>query len=384
MDNDFYINFQESSEASIKKGDSQGNFALKNCREVFNDADSICARLYNARMRAIDSLDDELNRFEMQFSNKHNSVYWANDFNDVFEGLKKIFKSEKTKSVRLPNINSSTIFRELGIKYFLSDQKIELREEADIQFFVVDMMFSDNGSMLMLNQTNTTLSKLSNSRTNVMFTTIDSIVGSSEWAEVIQQLTSYGKGCGMQDMIVFKGSPNCQNYLFIIDNQRTNILSKKNIRKVMTCIDCGKCKDVCPVYQTIGDEPYNNVFTGPVAHITLPFLETFESYMHLPYACTLCGACESVCPISLPIRDMIIDIRQSFLSDGVIDKKDRRKQNILQKILSNRSKMNSSKFIRGQHLSSLLSSDIKKSRVIPPLSQETFNKLYKVSENNEK
>lgn len=118
MDNDFYINFQESSEASIKKGDSQGNFALKNCRKVFNDADSICARLYNARMRAIDSLDDELNRFEMQFSNKHNSVYWANDFNDVFEGLKKIFKSEKTKSVRLPNINSSTIFRELGIKYF--------------------------------------------------------------------------------------------------------------------------------------------------------------------------------------------------------------------------------------------------------------------------
>ena len=385
MDNDFYINFLDSSEKTIQNGSAPATFKLRNERNVFSDINSTCSRLYNARLRTIENLDDELNRFESQFTNKHNSIFWASDFNDVFDSLKRLFKSEKTKSVRLPNVNASTVFRELGIKFFLSDQKIELREDADMQFFAADMMFSDTGSLLLLNQTNNTLSKLSNSRTNVIFTTIDRILGNTDWVETIQQLTAYRNGGALQDMIVFKGSPNCSNYLFIIDNQRSNILAEKNIRKSLACIDCGRCNDVCPVFQTIGDEPYNNVFTGPVAHITLPFLETFESYKYLSYACTLCGACEEVCPLSLPIRDMIIDVRQSFFSDEVMDKEDRRKLVVTRKTLSNRSKMNGAAFLRHLLLSKITSSDIKKTRRLPAFSPETFNKLYQnKKEENEK
>ena len=384
MDNSFYNNFLESSETVIKDGSRQMCFGLKKEKTPFLEYKKSCYRFYDARLRAIENIDEELNRFESQFSNKHNAVFWASDYNDVFESLKRLFKTEKTRSVRLPNINSSTIFRELGIKYFLSDQKIELRDDADMNFFAADMMFSDNGSLLLSNQTNNTFSKLSNKNTNVIFITIDRIICNSDMIEVYQQLMDYRNGGASQDMIVFKGSPNCSNYLFIIDNQRSNILAEKNIRKVLSCIECGRCNDVCPVYQSIGDEPYNNVFTGPISHITLPYLETFESYKHLVYACTLCGACEEVCPLELPIREMIVNVRQSFFSDEVLDKSDRRQLTIMRRFLSNRSKMNTIKILRYKLFSMFISQDLKKSRRIQPLYQETFNKAFKKNNGNDK
>lgn len=378
MENEFYTAFLESAEKAIAEGCAPRSFQLKNNPLP----DSVCNghtldRFRSALSKSIENLDEELSRFEKMFSSKHNAVFWASDYNDVFESLKKLLKLHKIKSVRLPNINASTVFRELGIKYFLRDQKIELSDEGDMQFFVADMMFSDTGSLLLLNQTNKGLERLTNNKINVFFATIDCIVGNSDWAEVFQQLTSYNTGCGSQDMLVFRGSANCNNYLFIIDNQRTNLLQFKDLRQSLTCLNCGRCSDVCPVYQTIGDEPYNNVFAGPVANITLPYLETVESYRHVAYACTLCGRCEEVCPISLPVRDMIVDSRQVLLANDGVDKNDRRRLAAIRKFSSNRKKMNGYNLLKRHVLLKYLSSDYRKSHRLIPFSKETFNKSYK-------
>ena len=285
-------------------------------------------------------------------------------------------RSQKTKSVRLPNVQASTIFRELGIKYFLKEEKIDLREDGDLQFFAVDLMIVETGSLLLLNQTNNTLSKLNNSHTNIFFATIDSVINRTSWVEVYQHLNTYRQGGAVQDMVLFRGSPNCNNYLFIVDNQRSSLLANSKLRKSLTCMNCGRCSDVCPVLQTIGDEPYNNVFSGPVANIQLPYLESIETYKHVMFACTLCGRCESVCPIKLPIRDMIVSARQSLLADNGFERKDRRMMTVLRKYLLSRSKMNSSKFIKRHLLYKYLSSDIKRSRKIPQFDTTTFSRLY--------
>lgn len=384
MNNDYYTSFLDTANKVIDNNNSPAGFCLKDLNIPLVAADkAVRNRFKLALFRSIENLDENLARFEKLFSNKHNAVFWATDYNDVFDNLKKLFKIHKAKSVRLPNINSSTIFRELGIKYFLRDNKIDLLEEGDIQFFVADILFADTGSILLLNQSNSNFSRLNNGKTNVFFTSIDRIVCNTEWAEIYQQLYSYKSGSGAQDMIIFKGSENCNNYLFIIDNQRTNILHHKELRQSLTCLECGRCNDVCPVFQTIGDEPYNNVFVGPVANITLPYLETIESYRHVAYACTLCGRCEEVCPINLPIRDMIIDSRQSLLADDNIDKEDRHRLNAMRKFISNRKKMNVSNFLKHHLLFKYISSDYRKSHHILPFGKESFNKAYKKLIENE-
>lgn len=382
MDNEYYTNFIESSSKAISSS-SPGLYKLKEDEASASPVDSrLLSHLASSLSKSIENMDEELARFEKLFSSSNNSIFWASDYNDVFVFLKKIIKLQKARRVRLPNIKSSTIFRELGIKYFLNDEKIELSDDADIQFFAVDMMFSDSGSLLLLNQSNNTLSKLTNSSTNIFFATIDSLCNNSSLAEVLQQVISYRSGGSRQDMILFKSSPNCNNYLFIIDNQRTNLLRDPLLRDALTCINCGRCNDVCPVYQTIGDEPYNNVFVGPMASVTLPYLETFDTYKHVSFACTLCGRCDKVCPLSLPIRDLIIYVRSSMLADGVLDKYDRRLLAVIRKLSFSRNKLNSVRFLKRHLFLKYSSPSLRKNRSLPPLAHETFNKSFKKNQSN--
>ena len=382
MDNEYYTNFIESSSKAISSS-SPGLYKLKEDDASASPVDSrLLSHLASSLSKSIENMDEELARFEKMFSSSNNSIFWASDYNDVFVFLKKIIKLQKARRVRLPNIKSSTIFRELGIKYFLNDEKIELSDDADIQFFAVDMMFSDSGSLLLLNQSNNTLSKLTNSSTNIFFATIDSLCNNSSLAEVLQQVISYRSGGSRQDMILFKSSPNCNNYLFIIDNQRTNLLRDPLLRDALTCINCGRCNDVCPVYQTIGDEPYNNVFVGPMASVTLPYLETFDTYKHVSFACTLCGRCDKVCPLSLPIRDLIIHVRSSMLAEGVLDKYDRRLLAVIRKLSFSRNKLNSARFLKRHLFLKYSSPSLRKNRSLPPLAHETFNKSFKKNQSN--
>lgn len=379
MDNEYYDSFVSLAEKAIAEKENGVQAPVSKPPSIpllpFRDISNVCSHVANSYRKTIESLDEELIRFESHFAGGQNGVFWATDYNEVFKILSKLFKAHRVKSVRLPNIKSSTIFRELGIKYFLRDENIDLRDDGDMQFFAADMMLSDVGALLLFNQSNTTLSKLSNNRPNVFFVTIDKLLSNSNMSEVVQTISF--PGVSSSEMILFKGSPNCNNYLLVIDNQRTNILAKKSIRNILSCVDCGRCKMICPVYQTIGDEPYNNVFTGPVANVVLPYLESLESYMHVSFACTLCGRCEEVCPISLPLRDMIVDIRQSLFASAAVSKRERRMLAVLYKTLNSRKKMNASSFFKRSILSNFITSELKKNRDIIPLSKESFNSWYK-------
>lgn len=383
MDNEDYINFLESSEKSIRNiSSSDKPFPESNVENILFHNSPTIHKFTLSLCKGIENLDEELSRFEKKFTSSHNSIFWASDYNDVFTFLKKIIDIHNAHSVRLPNINTSTIFRELGIKYFLQDENIELADNADIQFFAVDMMFSDNGTLLLLNQSNNTLARITNSSTNVFFVTIDRLCTNSDWAETIQQVASYGNGGAHQDMVLFKTSSNCNNYLFIVDNQRSNLLGVPYLRQSLSCLQCGRCSNVCPVFRTIGQLPYNNVFSGPVANITLPFLESFDSYKHVTFACTLCGRCEQVCPLQLPLREMIIKVRNMFFQDNVVDKNYRRIMMVMRKYAFNRKKLNGVHFLRRHLFFKYTSSQFRKGRVIPQLAIQPFNKAYKKMSDN--
>lgn len=376
MTNNYYFNFIEKSESEISKNDKKQPLSSLCDYSQFSHIDATSKVIASVLSRSIENLDNELIKFEKFFSSSQNIVLWASDYNDVFDKLKKIIKSLKIKSVRLPNVNFSTIFRETGIQYFIRENRLKLSEDGDIQLYAPDLLFSDTGQILLLNQSNKSLEILNNSKCNVFFATIDQVVCSSVYAEIFQQflLTS---GSALQEMILYKGSSNCKNYLFIIDNQRSEVLRHRELRQSLSCIHCNSCSMVCPVYQTIGPEPYDNVFTGPLAHVTLPLLETLESYRHLTYACTQCGRCEEVCPVKIPIRDMILEQRHLLFPDMMIDKGHRRIAAVMRKYFISRKKMNSSAFLKRHLLKKNLSVDYKKSHRIIQFAKDSFNKTHK-------
>ena len=168
---------------------------------------------------------------------------------------------------------------------------------------------------------------------------------------------------------------NKETYVFIVDNSRSNLLAFKEQRRILSCIDCGACKKVCPVYQSIKDEPYSNTITGPVANVMLPYLENYENYKHLSYNCLLCGNCSSVCPVNLSIPDLILENRKFFFENKILDFEDNLLIISLKKFFLKRKKMNSKSWYKRYLLRRIIPKTTRKLVYIPTFSKRTFNQI---------
>jgi len=101
----------------------------------------------------------------------------------------------------------------------------------------------------------------------------------------------------------------------IVDNGRSRILGGK-YEQVLSCIRCGACLDVCPVYRKIGGHAYDAVYSGPIGAVLSPLLDGLECHPELPFASSLCGACSEVCSARIPLAEMIRELREDAVAQG--------------------------------------------------------------------
>ncbi len=104
-------------------------------------------------------------------------------------------------------------------------------------------------------------------------------------------------------------------YLILIDNGRTKILADDFMRESLSCIRCGACLNVCPVYQTIGGHAYGSTYQGPLGAMLTPLLTSVSEAPEHAFASSLCGACHEVCPVKIPIPQILLKLRERFQSE---------------------------------------------------------------------
>ncbi len=105
-------------------------------------------------------------------------------------------------------------------------------------------------------------------------------------------------------------------HVVIVDNGRSAILGSK-YEKILNCIHCGACLDVCPVYRKIGGHAYGAIYSGPLGAVLTPLLEGLEQHPELPFASSLCGACAEVCPARIPLADYLLELRGDAVAAGL-------------------------------------------------------------------
>ncbi len=110
-------------------------------------------------------------------------------------------------------------------------------------------------------------------------------------------------------------------YLILLDNGRTNLLNKEHQKLALSCIRCGACLNVCPVYKTIGGHAYETTYSGPIGSVITPHMRGFKEFAHLSFASTLCGRCTEECPVKIPLHELLLYNRQEAVKLGVTDKK---------------------------------------------------------------
>jgi L-lactate dehydrogenase complex protein LldF len=100
-------------------------------------------------------------------------------------------------------------------------------------------------------------------------------------------------------------------HVVLLDNGRSGLLANAEEREVLTCIRCGACLNICPVYKNIGGHTYNTTYPGPIGSVLTPHLRGSE-FEHLSYASSLCGACTSVCPVNINLHHHLLHNRRDF------------------------------------------------------------------------
>ena len=104
-------------------------------------------------------------------------------------------------------------------------------------------------------------------------------------------------------------------HVVIVDNGRSRILGGK-YEKILTCIRCGACLDVCPVYRKIGGHAYDAVYSGPIGAVLSPLLDGLDCHPELPFASSLCGACTEVCSARIPLAEYLRELREDSVERG--------------------------------------------------------------------
>lgn len=200
----------------------------------------------------------------------------------------------------------------------------EAREILRPQFFSADMgisggnfLVAETGSVLIVTNEGNGRLVTTLPRIHVAITGIEKVVPTLEDVSTLvrilprsatgQDITNYVSVLtGVKTAEESDGPEQC--HIVLLDNGRSAMLGTE-MHSMLRCIRCGACMNHCPVYQNVGGHAYGWVYPGPMGSILTPLYAGLEKTLPLPNASTLCGACAEVCPVSIPLPDLLRDLR---------------------------------------------------------------------------
>ncbi len=109
-----------------------------------------------------------------------------------------------------------------------------------------------------------------------------------------------------------------RRHVVLLDNGRVETLRLGEESDVLTCVRCGACLNVCPVYRNVSGHAYGGAYPGPIGKVILPHLGPDGRARHgaLPFFSTLCGACADACPVRIPIPERLLEWRARLHASG--------------------------------------------------------------------
>lgn len=253
-----------------------------------------------------------------------------------------------------------------------------------------NFLVSNTGTIVLTENEGNILKSSTFAPIHIVIAGIDKMITSMEDLGVLLPLSSlYDSNNKVSSLYSFINKPLTQGdkvqklYLILLNNNRHNILSKDKQRNILSCVQCGACLNVCPIYNTVGGHTYEEYNPGPVGSISLPLTKDLEETAHFCSLCTLCGRCSEICPVNIPLKDLFLENRKDLVK---VDKSligEKSFLNSLMKKMTNRKNLD-------KHGSSFkdmeLSFHIKKKwgtkRELPKFAKESFSQYWKNINNN--
>lgn len=268
------------------------------------------------------------------------------------------------------------------------DVRQELRDKfttADLGITGANFLVADSGLISVTeNEGNARLSSTF-VKTQIVLATIEKVVPTiSDLELLLSLLATYGTGqklTAYNTLMGPKGQDDVDGptefIVILIDNGRSHLLAQPDQRQALTCIKCGACQNVCPVFQTIGGHAYNTTYGGPIGAVITPHMKGLDDYKHLSTASTLCGKCTDICPVKIDIHNHILRNRRDVVANGFVKNAEKLMWFSWKKIMLNRKNMNKGVSIKQFMLNSFFKTAWGENREFPKLADKSFNQQWR-------
>lgn len=251
-----------------------------------------------------------------------------------------------------------------------------------------NFLVSNTGSVVLTENEGNILKSTSFSHIHIVVAGIDKLITSMEDLGVLLPISSlYEPNKNVSTFYNFLNKSEDTPYgkkvfLILLNNGRTEVLSKEKQRNILSCIQCGACAEVCPIYNIIGGHIYEEYIPGPVGSILAPIIKGMEEAAHFCSLCASCGRCNEVCPVNIPLRDLFIENKNDLVK---IDKSlisERYLFSYLMKKFSSRKSLD-------KHNSGFKNFELKQyikkkwgyKRELPKFAEESFSEYWKKNNN---
>ena len=259
-------------------------------------------------------------------------------------------------------------------------------ETQDVSICVTgaNFLLSDTGGVVLTENEGNILKSTSLAKIHIVVAGIAKVIPNMDDLSVLLPLLSLhsnGQSMAACNSITFgpstTGNGPEQMYVILLDNNRSQLLAHETQRKVMSCIHCGACISICPVYKNIGGYSYGTKHIGPVGTVMAPLMEGLEDYNYLNSACSLCGKCVDICPVKIPLDDLIIENRHL----AIMEKTGSARYESLVKAMiwhcKTRKKMDSPLFFKKLEMKRLLGPLWGEERPMPEFATKSFSQQWR-------
>lgn len=99
-------------------------------------------------------------------------------------------------------------------------------------------------------------------------------------------------------------------YIIILDNGRSSALQDDSLKSALTCLKCGGCLLVCPVFQAVGGHVYGGpIYPGGIGAVFTSFTRSPRESIPAADLCADCKKCEDFCPLGIPTGDILLELK---------------------------------------------------------------------------
>jgi len=294
--------------------------------------------------------------------------------------------TEAVGSILNTKIKSSL---EANQEEWASDVRAEIRSkfyEADIGITGANFLIADSGLVaLSENEGNARLS-FAFAKTHIVLASIDKILPTISDLELFfslfsthatgQQLATYNTITGPNSKDDSEGPT--EFIVILLDNGRSNLLATQDQRQALSCIKCGACSNVCPVFKMIGGHAsYQSHRSGPIGQIVAPLQQGFQEYQYLSNLSTICGKCTDVCPVNIDLHNHLLRNRHESLVQGFEKTGEKLAWYTWKKLMLSRKAMNRPAGLKNFTFRQFYKNDWGEDREFPKIAEKSFNQLWR-------